>query len=110
MRKIVYLIEQPLDKTNYDRFGIQTWISRGWTVEVWDLTGLAHSRVWEDFVESGRELSSFEGYFPVASKSQLDYRFSRLGKIEYFIDFTADTVCSLRAKMRLIESGAIRTV
>jgi hypothetical protein len=110
MRKIVYLIEQPLDKTNYDRFGIQTWITRGWTVEVWDLTRLAHPRVWEDFIESGRKLSKFEGYFPVASKGQLDYRFSRLGKTEYFIDFTGDNVCSLRAKIRLIEGGAIRIV
>jgi hypothetical protein len=110
LRKILYLIEQPLDPRNYDRFGIQTWITRGWTVEVWDLTGLAHPRVWQDFMESGRTLSKFEGYFTVTSRSQLDYRFSRLGKIIYFIDFTGNSICSLRAKMRLIENGAIRTI
>jgi hypothetical protein len=110
MSKIVYLIEQPLDPRNYDRFGIQTWIDRGWTVEVWDLTGLAYPRVWEDFIESGVDLSKFEGYFPLASKSQLDYRFSRLGKVEYFIDLTGDNWCSVRVKMSLKRRGAKRVI
>lgn len=110
MRKIVYLIEQPLDTRNFDRFGIQTWIDRGWTVEVWDLTGLAYPRVWEDFIGSGGSLSKFEGYFPLASKSQLDYRFSRLGKIEFFIDLTGDNWRAVRVKISLKRRGAKRVI
>lgn len=108
MRRIVYLIDQPLDQWNYDRLGIQTWIHRGWRVEVWDLTPLAHPRVWRDFMESGNTLREFEGYFPIAFKSQLEARYSQAGKIGYFIDFSGEDYYSLRVKMSLIRSGAIR--
>lgn len=108
MRRVVYLIDQPLDEWNYNRFGIQTWIDRGWDVEVWDLTPLAYPRVWRDFMESGRKLRKFEGYFPVARKNQLDAKCSQGDKIGYFIDFAGDAYCSLRAQMALVRSGAIR--
>ncbi len=35
-KRVVYLIEQPLDERNFQRFGIQAWIDRKWNVEVWD--------------------------------------------------------------------------
>ena len=108
MRRIVYLTDQPLDEWNYDRFGIQTWIDRGWDVEVWDLTPLAYPRVWRDFIESGRKLHRFDKYFPVARKSELDPKYSQGGKIGYFIDLAGDDYCSLRVKLSLIRSGAIR--
>jgi len=108
--KIVYLIEQPLDPRNYDRFGIQTWVDRGWTVEVWDLTGLAYPRVWDNFIASGARVSDFAGYFPLISKSQLQDRFRRLRKVEYFIDLTGDNWCSVRVKMFLKRRGAKRVI
>ena len=108
MKKIVYLIEQPLDEWNYERFGIQTWINRGWSVEVWDLTPLVAPRVWRDFMESGRPLHDLEGYFPLALKSQLEAKCSQAGKVGYFIDFTGDDYYPLRAKMSLIRTGAMR--
>jgi len=110
MSKIIYLTEQPLDERNYDRFGIQTWIDREWDVEIWDLTPLAHPRIWQKFIESGRKLKEFEGYFPVVLKSQLDYRYSKCGKIEHFIDFTGDNYYSVREKMRLSRIGATRVI
>lgn len=110
MKKIVYLIEQPLDERNFDRFGIQAWIDRGWDVEVWDLTPLSYPRVWQNFIESGHKLKEFAGYFPIASKNRLEYRYSRIEKIGYFIDLTSDGYCAVRAKMRLIQTGAIRVV
>ncbi|MDO9372303.1 MAG: hypothetical protein Q7U07_06905 [Gammaproteobacteria bacterium] len=108
MSKVVYLIDQPLDERNYDRFGIQAWIDRGWDVEVWDLTSLAYPRVWQNYIESGRKLKEFEGHFPITSKSQLEHRYSSLARIGYFIDLTSDNYCSIRVKMRLIQMGAIR--
>jgi hypothetical protein len=110
MSKIVYLIEQPMDPRNHDRFGIQAWIARGWTVEVWDLTGIVYPRVWKDFLQSGVGLSKFEGYFPLASKSQIAYRFSRIGAIEYFIDLTGHNWRAVRVKMSLKRRGAKRVI
>lgn len=110
MSKIVYLIQQPLDEWNYERFGIQNWIDRGWDVEVWDLTPLVHPRVWLNFIGSERKCKEFESYFPMAMKSQIEHRFSKLGKIGYFIDLTPDYYYSIRVKMRLVQMGAIRVV
>ena len=110
MSKIVYLIDQPLDERNYERFGIETWFARKWEVEVWDLTPLAYRRVWHDFIHSGRKLSEFHSYFPIASRSDLKYRCSRLDKVEYFIDFTGDTLYSIETRLRLQRMGATRTI
>lgn len=110
MSKIVYLIEQPLDGRNHNRFGLRTWSARGWDVEVWDLTPLAYPRAWQGFIDSGRELSRFEGYYPVATQRQLNDRFSRLHKVEYFVDLTGDSYHPIRAKMRLMRAGARRIV
>jgi hypothetical protein len=50
MRKTVYLIDQPLDERNYERFGVRVWLERQWALEVWDLTPWAHPAVWQDFI------------------------------------------------------------
>lgn len=108
MRKVIYLIEQPLDERNYDRFGIQSWIARGWTVEVWDLTALAHPLVWQNFIDAELKLSAFDGYFPIASESQLASRYSTLDKSACIIDLTGENRYCIRVKMRLARLGVGR--
>ena len=110
MNKIIYLIEQPLDERNFNRFGIQNWINRGWGVEVWDLTPCAYPRVWVNFIQSGRKLSEFEGYFPIISKSQLKLRYANLEGFTHFIDETGDNYHSIPVKWHLIKMGGIRTI
>jgi hypothetical protein len=110
MRKIVYLIEQPLDERNYDRFGIQVWIDRDWIVEIWDLTPLAFPSVWKHLLESQTRFKDFAGYFPITSKSLLKSMFSRLGRLEYFIDFTSENFHSIRIKTALILKGSKRVI
>ena len=108
MTKIIYLIDQPLDARNYDRFGIQTWIARGWIVEVWDLTALACPRAWNNFAESGHRLAVFVGYFSIETKRDLDDRVSKVEKVKYFIDLAGDSYWSIRARLRLIRGGVTR--
>lgn len=108
MSKIVYLIDQPLDQRNYDRFGIQSWIDRGWNVEVWDLAPWVYDGVLQKTIDSGDKLKDFTGYFLIAAKSQLEHRYSKFKKIGYFIDLTGDNNCSIKAKMFLIRRGAKR--
>lgn len=110
MSKIVYLIEQPLDARNYDRFGIQSWIGRGWDVEVWDLTPLSYPRVWRHFLDSGHALKEFAGYCPIASGSELSRKCSAPAKIAYFVDITGNHYHSVRAKTRLARIGAVRVI
>jgi hypothetical protein len=110
MSKIIYLIDQPLDDRNFERFGIQAWIARGWAVEVWDLTALACPRAWENFVESGIKLAVFVGYFSIASKGELDCRFSKLEKVKYYIDLAGNGYRLIRVKMHFARLGAIRVI
>ncbi|MGB6308774.1 MAG: hypothetical protein WBF89_13380 [Steroidobacteraceae bacterium] len=110
MKRVVYLIEQPFDERNFQRFGIQAWVDRRWNVEVWDLTPWAHPRVWQNFTERGHRLKEFAGYFPLRSKSDLQRRLSGATAIEYFIDLTGENFHSLRAKLALKRKGAARVV
>lgn len=106
MSKIIYLIEQPLDVRNYNRFGIQTWIDRGWDIEIWDLTPLLHPRVWQNYFETGHEIKKIEGYFPIVSKSELYCSYARAKKIDYYIDLIGVNNVSLRVKLHLKRIGA----
>jgi hypothetical protein len=110
MKKVVILIEQPLDDRNYQRFGVQTWLERNWVVEVWDLTPWAHPRVWRNFIAFGNKLKEFAGYFPVASSSELENRLSIPDQTNYFVDLTSENSHSVRAKISLRRAGAIRIV
>ncbi|MHB8475477.1 MAG: hypothetical protein ACYDBZ_04215 [Steroidobacteraceae bacterium] len=108
VKKVVYLIEQPLDERNYDRFGIQRWIDRGWHVEVWDLTPLLHPRVWQAHVESAGRLKEYAHYFPVTSKDFPHLQCAQGEKADYLIDFAGDDYFSTGVKRRLINRGATR--
>ncbi len=110
MSKIIYLIEQPLDERNFDRFGIQKWIDRNWEVELWDLTPRVQPRVWRNFLESGRKLKVFAGYFPIASHRDLRKRYRECGQVEYFIDLTGETFQSIWVKALLAKKGISRII
>lgn len=108
MSRVVYLIDQPFDDRNYDRFGIQAWLDRHWNVEVWDLTPWANARMWRDFTDYGREPRRFGGYFAIGSARELARRRRASGPIRYFIDLTSDSLRSLRARLPLVRAGAVR--
>jgi hypothetical protein len=110
MRRVVYLIDQPFDERNFQRFGIQAWIDRRWDVEVWDLTPWAHPQVWRSFMERGHHLKEFPGYFPVRSRSELMRRLHRAPTIQYLIDLAGNGLHSIRAKRALKRAGAARVV
>jgi hypothetical protein len=107
---IVYLIDQPLDERNHERFGIQAWTARGWAVEVLDLTPLVYPRVWQEFGRSGRRLSRFGGYRALTSMRELLDSCSRAREVKYCADLSGDSYYSVLARMRLIRSGAVRMV
>lgn len=110
MRKILYLIDQPLDERNFDRFGIQKWVERGWAAEVWDLTPLVYPHVWRAFIESQRKLKDFEGLFSIDSKRALSARYAALGPIQYFVDLSDENYRSFTVKRFLMRRGAVRVI
>jgi hypothetical protein len=110
MKRVVYLIEQPFDERNFERFGIQAWIDRQWDVEVWDLTPWAHPRVWEDFTRRGHGLKQFAGYIPIAGGRALQASLGSAATIRCFVDLTGAGFHSVRAKAALKRAGAKRIV
>jgi hypothetical protein len=108
MRRIVYLTDQPFDDRNYQRFGIQAWIDRNWSVEVWDLTPWAHPRFWRTFIGLGQKVKTFAGYFPIASGRELTRRLAQSAQLKYFIDMTGENYYSMRAIFSLMRIGATR--
>jgi hypothetical protein len=108
MKRIIYLTDQPFDDRNYQRFGIQAWIDRNWSVEVWDLTPWAQPRFWRSFIELNQKIRTFAGYFPIASGSQLARRLAQSRQVRFFIDLTGENYHSMRAKRALLRLGATR--
>jgi len=108
--KILYLIEQPFDERNYDRFGIQSWIEAGWTVEVWNLMPFASLRTWEAIRTAASAVRAFDGCVTFTSKRDLQKRLGDHGKIDFFVDFTGDNRVTVAVKRRLARNGAVRIV
>ncbi len=108
--KVVYLIDQAFDERNYDRFGIETWQRRGWAIEVWDITQLAHPAVWQGFIESGRPIRPFTGYIQIGSVAHLRQLLSSGASVDCFVDFGGESTAAVWAKIRLARQGAIRII
>jgi hypothetical protein len=110
MGMVVYLLDQPFDDRNYERFGIERWLQRNWAVEVWDLTPWAYPDVWCSFIDCGKTIRRFAGYFPINSGKELASKIGASGRIDYFIDLTGESYHTARAKLRLMRIGAVRVV
>jgi hypothetical protein len=110
MKKVVYLIDQPFDERNYQRFGIGLWLQHGWAVEVWDLTPWAHPDVWRNFLEQGNQPRAFPGYRAVTSRRLLALHLGACGHVSYFIDLAGDSYRSIWAKISLQRAGVSRIV
>ena len=108
MKTIVYLIEQPLSFWNYTRFGIHIWRDRGWNVEVWDLTQLLNHHIFEDFINSGKEIRTFSGYFPIATEQQLANQYQTIRNGAYYIDALANDRPHAHIKKHLAQIGVKR--
>ena len=57
---VVYLITSPFSKRDYDRFGIQRWLDRGWEVKVFDFTKFLKPEFW-NFVDGTTLSIGFKG-------------------------------------------------
>lgn len=99
--KVIYLIEQPLDERNFKRFGVQCWIDRGWSVEVWDFSKLTFPKAALSFKISGQELNPFQGLKVIDSFSKLLRMLKVRQAAKFFIDFTGPSYQTLISKLIL---------
>ena len=86
MRNVIYLVTSPLSKRDYDRFGIETWIERGWNVMVLDFTKFSKPDYWDHI--KGDEISyNFEGLNIFSNKKDAYKSLRQLNRKTLFIDF-----------------------
>ena len=43
---VIYLVKSPLDERNFNRYGINIWMNRGWNVNVYDVTKILNNEFW----------------------------------------------------------------
>lgn len=84
-KQIIFLINQPLDERNYERFGISILNERGWKVIVLNFIPLLHKKIWESSpIVNTREYH--ENYFLITSKSQLSELLNKFKENLYYVD------------------------
>jgi hypothetical protein len=108
MNEVIYLIEQPLSNWNYERFGIDTWINRGWKVKVWDLTKFINPLAYQYFSDSGMTVHLFEGYYEISNKSELQSMYKTINNGSYFVSAFGESAEHILVMRQMSQAGAKR--
>src|SRR4051812_21163370 len=103
-KKVIVLVDQPLDARNRDRFGIDTWIQHGWVPEVWDLSPLYQPAAWRRFTESAPDQSEL-WHHPVFSERDLHVLVRTASLANCYIDLAGDALHASLAKAALARAG-----
>ena len=87
-KNVIYFINSPLSKRDFNRFGIQTWINWGWKVKVFDITIILCPKFWSYIDGSKRSKISvdFEGLIIFQNINDLISELNKLKKKIVFID------------------------
>lgn len=106
-KRVLYLISQPLDQRNFDRFGIPIWREKGWSVDIIDLTPFLYPRVWDTYMEDGKRVVAYDNYFLITEKSALTDILSKR-KYVLYIDLVQNKMSYyLHLKLELLKAGTL---
>jgi hypothetical protein len=90
-RKVIFLLCQPLDERNFERFGLQLWRDKNWEVEIWDFTPFLFPDVWKKFNDEHKSIVDDKSYFLIENKSTLKILLKRKERGGIFIDLIKNT-------------------
>jgi hypothetical protein len=110
MKKFIYLIEQPLDKRNFERYGVTVWEGFKCKAEVWDITPIRYPQLWKRFHASSQKLASFDGYIPINSFIQLSKLALSAKTVNYYADLSGVSFYSFVIQLALKFFSAKRVV
>lgn len=97
-KQVVYLINSPLMKRDFDRFGIQAWIDKGWKVRVFDITKILYPKLLS--LNTLKNIVCFDGLIIFKKKNSLFSELNNLERNLVFIDLLG--VSFLENKIRKI--------
>ena len=70
VKKIVFMVYNPFNKRDYERFGIEIMRQNGFDVEVWDFAPFLKSRVYKQ--TDKQEIADFDGYRPFPAMKEAE--------------------------------------
>lgn len=108
-KRIIYIVRFPFNQRDFDRFGIKIVIENGFEVEVWDLTRVLNSKLFENYIPPDvvkcKELQEF------SSISQVVKKVAFLNNKEDFVvvlpSYSIDLIPILRALKRVSVNYAV---
>jgi hypothetical protein len=84
-KNVIYFINSPLSKRDFNRFGLQTWINCGWKVKVFDITKILYPKFW-NYIDQSKISVNFEGLIIFQNINNLMSELNKLKNKVVFID------------------------
>ena len=103
---VVYLITSPLSKRDYDRFGIQRWLDRGWEVKVFDFTKFLKPEFW-DYVDGTTRRLGFKGLNIFEDLQSAIEAVDNLSEGAVFIDIISSSRAEQKTRQAAKKKGII---
>ena len=103
---VIYLINSPLTKRDFSRFGIQNWINFGWKVRVFDITKILYPNLLHDLDERN-EIKEFDGLTIFQKTNHLFFELNKLKNKLLFIDLLGISIKENKIRKIAKTYGAI---
>lgn len=83
IKKVVFFLEQPFTRRNYERFGIEILSENGFTVSIFDFTPLLHPAAAAHAADA--VYRDFKNLIPISSRSEAERAIGRLDPADTFV-------------------------
>ena len=103
---VVYLITSPLSLRDYNRFGIQRWLDRGWEVKVFDFTKFLKPEFW-DYVDGTTKSLGFKGLNIFEDVQSAIEAVDNLSEGAVFIDIISSSRAEQKTRQAAKKKGVI---
>ena len=104
-RRLIFLIESPLDRRDYIRFGIEYLASR-YEVQILDCTHFVYPKI---SAQIGAQIDSVCRYTLISSSQELR-KIDQVGIGGIVIDMLGDTISGNQVRRHLLQRGSLRVV
>jgi hypothetical protein len=108
IRKVIYIFEQPCSKWNYDRFGIEIFINKGWDIEIWDLSNVVYPSAVKNIATTISGGIKLDQLYVISNNQELEDRYKVLKGGEFYISAFGEGFYQLQVMRRLSEIGLMR--
>ena len=101
-KKIIFLSTQPIHQHNYERFGFETFIEKGWEVECWVSLGKLSSIIKDKEIFYKKR----ENFINIKSFFDFIKRIKKLPSNFYFVDFSSNSfLLNIVQRIMILKGG-----